>query len=89
VSTQVAAQGRTPRTPGTGTGTGTGAGAAGSGDTERAALFTSTERAVEVLAGLAGRTHIKEELVHGSSRVAAAAALPTLIALEVPSPPLD
>ena len=35
---------------------------------DRAALFTSTERAVEVLAGMIGKTFVKEELVHGSHR---------------------
>ena len=33
-----------------------------------ASLSTSTERAIEVLAGLVGRTHVKEEIVHGSYR---------------------
>ena len=33
-----------------------------------ASLYSSTERAVEVLAGLVGRTHVKEEIVHGSYR---------------------
>ena len=47
------------------------------------ALSTSIERAIEVLAGLSGRTYIKEELVHGSNRVAASCALPTLIAIHV------
>eukprot|EP01041_Mallomonas_annulata_P007218 gene7218-14717_t len=41
--------------------------------------LTSTERAIEVLAAMVGKTHIKEELVHGSYRVAAAVA--PLIAL--------
>jgi hypothetical protein len=36
--------------------------------THSASLSTSTERAIEVLAGLVGRTHVKEEIVHGSYR---------------------
>jgi hypothetical protein len=36
--------------------------------TNSASLSTSTERAIEVLAGLVGRTHVKEEIVHGSYR---------------------
>lgn len=42
-------------------------------------LSTSTERAIEVVASLAARTAIKEELVHGSYRMSAA--VTTIIAL--------
>ena len=35
---------------------------------ESASLSSSTERAIEVLAGLVGRSHVKEEIVHGSYR---------------------
>lgn len=41
---------------------------AGALSAHAASLSTSTERAIEVLAGLVGRTHVKEEIVHGSYR---------------------
>ena len=41
---------------------------AGAMSAHAASLSTSTERAIEVLAGLVGRTHVKEEIVHGSYR---------------------
>ncbi len=37
-----------------------------------AAAIVSVERAVEVIAAMVGKTHVKEEIVHGSSRVARA-----------------
>lgn len=40
--------------------------------TAQGGLATSTERAIEVLASMAARTAIKEELVHGSYRMSAA-----------------
>jgi hypothetical protein len=43
--------------------------------------FTSTERAVEVLAAMVVKTYIKEEIVHGSYRVASA--LSSLSSLEL------
>lgn len=33
-----------------------------------AVVMTSVERAIEVLAAMVGRTHVKEEIVHGSYR---------------------
>jgi hypothetical protein len=46
-----------------------------------ASSLASAERAVEVVAAMIGRTHVKEEIVHGSYRVAAA--IPLLCSLEL------
>ena len=40
----------------------------GNGNILSSSLSSSVERAIEVLAGLVGRTHVKEEIVHGSYR---------------------
>jgi len=45
------------------------------------ASFTSTERAIEVLAALVGKSQIKEEIVHGSYRVSSA--LKALLTLDL------
>ena len=34
-----------------------------------AVVMTSVERAIEVLAAMVGKTHVKEEIVHGSYRL--------------------
>ncbi len=50
-----------------------------------ASSLASAERAVEVVAAMAGRTHIKEELVHGSFRVASAIQLLASLELDARS----
>lgn len=42
------------------------------GDTKGGASIISTERAIEVLAAVVGKTRLKEEIVHGSHRVSSA-----------------
>ena len=51
------------------------------GNVHDGASVINTERAIEVLASLIGKTAIKEELVHGSYRVAPA--LSALLALDL------
>jgi hypothetical protein len=54
-----------------------GAGKQETSSEERA--LTSTERAVEVLAAMVGKTFVKEELVHGSYRCRSSLRLPSLL----------
>lgn len=58
---------------------------AGALSAHAASLSTSTERAIEVLAGLVGRTHVKEEIVHGSYRCISAILVFVLNITLVPS----
>jgi len=50
-----------------------------------ASSVASAERAVEVVAAMAGRSHVKEELVHGSFRVASAIQLLATLELDARS----
>eukprot|EP01034_Spumella_vulgaris_P029108 gene29108-36099_t len=50
-----------------------------------AVTMTSVERAIEVLAALIGKTYVKEEIVHGSYRVAACISELTKLELDVRS----
>lgn len=54
-------------------------------DVDSGNSFTSTERAIEILAAIIGKTYIKEEIVHGSFRVASALLSLSLLELDVRS----